>query len=120
LATSQFTVSVKSSTVDTDNGTRDNHLRKPEYFDADKYPLISFVSTRITQSTVSGRYFMFGNLTIKGITKPVQFGFSAAPSANGYVFNGEFEINRRDYGVGGSSMSLADNLKISLTVAANK
>jgi polyisoprenoid-binding protein YceI len=120
LSTSQFNVSVNSNTVNTDNGTRDKHLRKEEYFNVEKYPVITFVSTKITESTVAGRFFVIGNLTIKGVTKAVQFGFSATPSAVGYSFKGEFEINRRDYGVGGSSVSMADNLKVQLDISAKK
>jgi polyisoprenoid-binding protein YceI len=63
---------------------------------------------------------MVGNLTIKGITKPVQFGFSATPSATGYTFAGEFDINRRDFGVGGKSAVMADKLKVNLIVSAKK
>jgi polyisoprenoid-binding protein YceI len=120
LGTSQFNVTVNSNTVNTDNGTRDKHLRKEEYFNVEKYPVITFVSTKITESTVAGRFFVIGNLTIKGVTKAVQFGFSATPSAVGYSFKGEFEINRRDYGVGGSSVSMADNLKVQLDISAKK
>lgn len=120
LNTSQFNVSVNSNTINTSNSTRDKHLRKSEYFDVEKYPVITYVSTKITESTVAGRFFVIGNLTIKGITKVVQFGFSAAPTATGYSFKGEFEINRRDYGVGGSSVSLSDNLKVQLEIAAKK
>lgn len=120
LSSSQFTVSVNAATIDTDNGTRDKHLRKSEYFDVEKYPLISFVSTKITESSNAGRFYVTGNLSIKGVTKAIQFGFSATPTANGYIFSGGFEINRRDYNVGGSSISLADNLNISLSILANK
>lgn len=120
LNTSSFNVSVNSNTVDTDNGTRDKHLRKEEYFNVESFPLIRFVSTKVTKSTVAGRFYIFGKLTIKGVTKAIEFGFSATPSLTGYVFNGEFEINRRDYGVGGSSMSMSDNLKVTLIITANK
>jgi len=120
LSSSSFRVSVNSASINTGNSTRDGHLRKPEYFDVSKYPMISFVSNKITKSSIAGRYYVFGNLTIKGITKPVEFGFSGTPSPTGYVFSGEFEINRRDFGVGGSSMSMSDHLKVVLEVAANK
>jgi polyisoprenoid-binding protein YceI len=118
--TSQFNVSVNSNTINTDNSARDKHLRKSEYFDVEKYQVITYVSTKITESTVAGRFFVIGNLTIKGVTKVVQFGFSATPTATGYSFKGEFEINRRDYGIGGSSVSMADNLKVQLNIAAKK
>jgi polyisoprenoid-binding protein YceI len=120
LNTSTFNVSVNSNTVDTDNSSRDKHLRKEEYFNVEKYPLLTFVSTKITKSTSAGRFYIFGSLTIKGITKAIEFGFSATPTSTGYAFKGEFEINRRDFGVGGSSVSMSDNLKVTLDIAANK
>jgi polyisoprenoid-binding protein YceI len=59
-------------------------------------------------------------LTIKGTTKPVEFGFAATPQEGGYLFEGEFEINRLDYKVGDKSISLQDNVKVSLKVFAKK
>jgi polyisoprenoid-binding protein YceI len=120
LATSSMNVSVDANSVNTDNGSRDKHLRKEEYFNVEKFPLLTFVSTKITESSTAGRFFIFGNLTIKGVTKAIQFGFSATPSASGYAFTGDFEINRRDFGVGGSSAVMADKLKVTLTVSAKK
>lgn len=120
LNTSSFNVTVNSNTVDTDNGTRDKHLRKEEYFNVEKYPLIRFVSTKVTKSTVAGRFYVFGNLTIKDVIKPIEFGFSAKAVSGGYEFNGDFEINRRDFGVGGSSISMSDNLKVNLVITAKK
>ena len=120
LTGSRFNVTVNSSTVNTDNNSRDEHLRKSEYFDVAKYPLISFVSNVIIESTVAGKCFVTGNLTIKGVTKLVQFNFIATASANGYIFEGSFDINRRDFGVGGNSISLSDNLKVFLTISATK
>ncbi len=120
LGNSKIDVSIESKTINTDNGARDKHLRKDEYFGVEKFPLISFVSTKITESSVAGRYFVFGNLTIKGITKSVQFGFSATPNETGYKFNGEFDLNRRDFGVGGNSVSLSDKLKVVLDITAKK
>ncbi len=119
LSNSNFNVSVNASTIDTDNSTRDKHLRKTEYFNVEKFPLITFTSTKISESSVAGRFFVVGNLTIKGVTKVVQFGFSATSKDNGYVFKGDFDINRRDYGVGGSSISMSDNLKVSLDITAS-
>lgn len=113
-----FDVTVDAATVDTDNKSRDGHLRKPEYFDAEKFPVIRMVSTRIQPTAVAGTYLFTGNLTIKGITKSLQFPFRVNKSGDGYLFTGEFNINRRDFGVGGSSVSLSDNLKVSLSILA--
>jgi len=120
LTASNFAVTVDATTIDTDSEMRDEHLKEDEYFDVAKYPVISFKSTKITKSSSAGRYYMFANLTIKGITKPVELGFSATPKDGGYFFEGEFEINRRDFTVGDKSISLQDKVKISLKVFAKK
>jgi polyisoprenoid-binding protein YceI len=120
LSVSSIDVTVDANTIDTDNESRDGHLRQKEYFDVAAYKTIRFKSTKITVSTVAGRYYVFGELTIKGVTKPVEFGFGATPKDGGYVFDGTFRINRRDFGVGGSSISLSDNLTVSLSVLAKK
>lgn len=117
-AASSFDVTVDASTIDTDNETRDGHLKKEEYFNVDTYKTLQFKSTKVLFSKVAGRFYMYGNLTIKGVTKPVEFGFSAVPKNGGYVFTGEFQVNRRDFGVGGSSVSMSDKLTVSLSVAA--
>jgi polyisoprenoid-binding protein YceI len=118
FAASSFDVTVDAATVDTDNSSRDGHLRRSDYFDAGTYKTIHFKSKKVTRSSVAGRFYVFADLTIKGVTKPVEFGFSATPKNGGYVFEGEFTVNRRDFGVGGSSASLSDNLTVSLTVFA--
>jgi polyisoprenoid-binding protein YceI len=118
LTSSAFDVTVDASTINTDNNSRDEHLRQAEYFDATAFKTIRLTSTKIALSSTAGRYYMYGNLTIKGVTKPVEFGFSATPKDGGYVFDGELKINRRDFGVGGSSVSMADKLTVSLSVLA--
>jgi polyisoprenoid-binding protein YceI len=117
-AASSFDVTVDANTIDTDNSSRDGHLRTAEYFDVSTYKTLHFKSTKVVLSSISGRFYIYGNLTIKGVTKPVEFGFGATPKNEGYVFDGEFTINRRDFGVGGSSISLSDNLTVSLSVFA--
>lgn len=119
LSTSFFDVTVDASTVDTDNNTRDGHLRKEEYFDVTKFPTIHIKSTQ-TQMDKNGKFILKGNLTIKGITKPIQFHFIPTAKKNGgYTFSSyDLTINRRDFTVGGNSISLSDDVKISLSVLA--
>jgi polyisoprenoid-binding protein YceI len=120
LERSFFDVSVDVKTVNTDIESRDNHLRKPEYFDVEKFPKILFKSTKITKTNKPEYLFVFGQLTIKGITKEVKFPFSYQAKNGGYLFEGEFTINRLDFGVGGQSFSLSDELTVSLSVFAKK
>ena len=115
-----FNVSVEASTIDTDSEMRDEHLKEDEYFDVLKFPLISFKSTRVSASSTPGRFYMFADLTIKGTTRPIEFGFSATPKDGGYLFDGEFTIDRLDYKVGDKSFSLQDKVVVSLKVFAKK
>jgi polyisoprenoid-binding protein YceI len=109
---SVFNVTVDANTINTDIDMRDSHLRKEEYFNTEKYPTINFVSTAVTANNVTG------NLTIKGVTKQISFPFTVKPSAGGYLFEGSFEINRRDFGVGGGSVSLSNSATVNLKVQA--
>jgi polyisoprenoid-binding protein YceI len=118
LPNASFDVSVAATTVNTGNKTRDGHLRKDDYFDVAKYPRITIKSTKITATNKAGYYYFFGTLTIRDVTKEISFPFTAAPNEGGYLFKGDFKINRRDFGVGGSSISMADNLTVSLSVYA--
>lgn len=120
LSMANFDVSVEAKTVDTDIKARDKHLRKAEYFDVEDYPKMTFKSTKITKTNKPEYLYIFGNLSIKGITKEVKFPFTFTPKDDGYLFEGEFEINRRDFGVGEKSFSLSDDLTVKLSVFAKK
>ncbi len=113
-----FDVTVDASSIDTDNGSRDGHLRKPDYFDVKKYPVIHLVSTKIQATDKQGIYSFSGDLTIKGTTKAVKFNFKVNKRDDGYVFTGEFPLNRRDFNVGDDSISLSDNLNVALSIFA--
>lgn len=113
-----FDVTVEASTINTDNNSRDKHLRKAEYFDVEKYPVIHIVSNKIQATDKPGIYLLNANLTIKDVTKSVSFNFKVNNLNKGYLFTGEFPINRRDFKVGGNSVSLADNLNVSLSIFA--
>jgi polyisoprenoid-binding protein YceI len=114
-----FDVSVDANTINTGTEMRDNHLRNDTYFDVKNYLRIRFVSTKVTASTKPGVLFIFGKLTIKNQTKDISFPFTTTATNEGYLFKGEFTINRRDFGVGGASV-ISDNLEVQLSVLAGK
>jgi polyisoprenoid-binding protein YceI len=120
LGNSRFEMSVVSSTVFTKNRSRDNHLREKDYFFTEKFPAIYLASTSITKSNQNGYYVFEGELYIKGISKKVSFEFSAKPAISGYVFKGEFEMNRSDFRIGSNSISLSDQVIVSLNVMTIK
>jgi polyisoprenoid-binding protein YceI len=106
---------VNSKSLNTGNNMRDGHLRKPEYFDADKFPKILLQSTKIEKTgpvTFKGTF----NLTMKGITKEVIIPFTFMKIPEKTELKGSFSINRRDFGIGGKSISMSDNVTIGLSV----
>jgi len=119
-AEATFDVSVDAKTVDTDVESRDNHLRKVEYFNVEKFPTLNFKSSKVTKTNSAEFLYMFGNITIKGVTKEIKFPFKATQKDDGYLFEGNFKLNRRDFGVGGNSLSLSDELTVNLSVFAKK
>ena len=120
LTSCVFDVSVDANTVNTGINGRDNHLRKEEYFNIEKFPKISFVSKHLSATGKSGNYIITGNINIKGTVKEISFPFTATPQNDGFLFEGTFKLNRRDFKVGGSSLILSDNLIVSLSVIAKK
>ncbi len=118
LAVANFDVSIDAASVNTDNSLRDSHLRGESYFDVKNYPRIRFVSTKVTGGK-NGAFVITGKLTIKKQTKVISFPFSATPSDDGYLFKGSFNMNRKDYDVGGTS-TISDNLDVSLNILAKK
>jgi polyisoprenoid-binding protein YceI len=66
----EVTFSAKTASIDTDNERRDNHLKSPDFFEAEKFPDISFKGTLAKNG---GKYKLKGDLTLKGVTKPVEF-----------------------------------------------
>ena len=120
LNNSTFNVSVNANTINTDNSARDKHLRKEDYFHVEKFPTISFASSKISKTGTAGKYTVAGNLTMKGTTKPIEFDFTATPTNNGFSFKGSFTINRRDFNVGGKSLPLSDILIVNLDITTNK
>ncbi|MEO1451659.1 MAG: YceI family protein [Bacteroidota bacterium] len=106
----QIFASVGTSTIDTGIGMRDRHLKKDDYFHAEKYPRLTFTSTAIRKS--DDGYIAVGTLDIKGTQKEVEVPFTFENN----VFQGELSLNRRDYGVGGKSLTLSNSVFISIRI----
>ena len=67
----KITLTAKVASINTDIEARDAHLKTADFFDAEKYPALTFQSTKIVKVT-SKKGFVYGNLTFHGITKPVK------------------------------------------------
>lgn len=119
FSATKLKVTIDAKSINTGIGMRDDHLRKQEYFDVTRFPTIQFISTKIVKGN-AGEGIITGKLTIKNVTKEISFPFTYAINNGSPRFKGEFKINRRDYQVGGNSMSLADELTVILDVPFKK
>ncbi|MHA4809054.1 YceI family protein [Flavitalea flava] len=104
--------------ITTNNDQRDGHLKGADFFEADKFPKLSFESTSLTKRGAD-EYELKGNLTIKGVTKPVTFEVEyggTATDSYGQVKAG-FElagkINRKDFGLTWNATTEAGGLVVS-------
>ncbi|WP_153398023.1 YceI family protein [Ornithinicoccus halotolerans] len=99
LADSSVSATVQMASVDTRNTDRDGHLVSPDFFDVETYPTMTFRSAQVTETS------MTGDLTIKGVTRPVTFdlefnGTSDDPWGGVRAgFEATTTINRKDWGL---------------------
>ena len=102
-AKSSVEFTIQTASIDTGNPKRDDHLRTPDFFDAAKFPTISFKSTAVAKKSES-EYAVTGDLTMHGVTKrvtlPVTFlGFGKTARGEKAGFEIETTVNRKDYGI---------------------
>ncbi len=103
LSTFNAEVTIQVSSIDTNSEARDNHLKAPDFFDVEKFPTITFKSTRLEKRGEGA--VMVGDLTIKDVTKEITFPVSVSGpvqspfGATVIGIQGETVINRQDYGV---------------------
>lgn len=103
-AASSVTITIKGESIDTRNEQRDAHLRSNDFLDLANHPEITFVST-VVEPLGDDTYKVTGDLTIRGVTKPVSFdlqytGSAVDPFGNLRIgFEGSTTINRKEWGV---------------------
>ncbi|HEX7106734.1 MAG TPA: YceI family protein [Acidothermaceae bacterium] len=103
-AKSSVSITIEGASIDTRNEQRDAHLRSNDFLDLANYPQITFNSTKV-EPQAGDVYRVTGDLTIRGVTKPVTFdleftGSAVDPFGNTRVgLEGSVKINRKDWGV---------------------
>jgi len=108
-------VTVDASTIDTGIALRNKHLRDEDYFDVKQFPTLRFVSEKIVTSA-DGKGTANGTLTIKKTSKKVSIPFTYRLENGVPYFEGKFKIDRREFGVGGKSLSLSDEVNVTIAV----
>ena len=126
-ASVDFSVDVAS--VNTDDEKRDGHLKSDDFFNAEKFPKMTFKVVKIKPGKIKGTYDMVGDLTIKGVTKKENFtAIGAAKTVKDpwgnvrYAFKISGKINRMQYGLKWNSaieaggVAVSEEVKIECTI----
>ena len=130
-AASSVNVSIKTATIDTGVADRDKHLRSADFFDTDKFPEITFKSTKIAPTSRKDVYDVTGDLTMHGVTKqitvPVEvLGWQSGAQGERVGFSLSTTVNRKDYGVlwnralDNGGFMLGDDVEVNVAVEAVK
>ena len=120
---SSVNVTIKTASVNTDNTSRDNDLRSAGFFDAEKFPEITFQSKSVEKK--GSDYVAHGTLTIKGVAKDVDLPFELKGPADagrmGKVMgaHASLTVNRQDFGVAKAPGMVGNEIKIDLNVEAH-
>lgn len=119
LKESFINAKIRVKSIFTDSEARDEHLMKSDYFDVEKYPEIAFKSSEIEKNK-DGNYIVKGVLIIKGTKKTIENFLKIKQEEKSISMLANFAINRKDFGVGGSSFVLSKNVNIKMVYVANK
>lgn len=105
VAATKVNATIAVATVNTNNERRDNHLKGADFFDVEKFPTMTFASTKVEQAS-AGTLKVTGDLTMKGVTKPVVLTVDGPTDAIKDQRGGTkraaaatTRINRKDFGV---------------------
>ena len=120
-AKSSVEVTLPLANLDTHVSALDEHLKKPDFLDADKFSTVTFKSTKV-QAEGAGKYKVTGDLTVHGVTKPVvldaklnKSGEHPMLKVQAIGFDATATIKRSDFGVGAYVPNVSDEIKIRIT-----
>ena len=120
-------VTINTASIDTRQEQRDNHLRSADFFDAEKFPVITFRGTRVEGDT-DKKFRLFGDLTIKDVTREIALEVEKEGEGNDpwgnlrTAFSAQTKIDRRDFGLTwnqvleAGGVVVGDEIKISIDV----
>lgn len=130
MTKSSVDVKIQVGSIDTDNTDRDNHLRSADFFDVENYPEMVFKSDSVTKE--DDKYVMHGQLTLHGVTKPIDVHFEFLGKINSpwgqevIAFDGTASLSRKEYGMTwnktleAGGLLVGDEIKIEIHIEAVK
>lgn len=118
---SQVSVTLPLSALDTHVSALDSHLKEADFFDADKYPTITYKSTQV-QALGHDKFKITGDLTVHGVTRPVvldatlnKVGADPMTKAQSIGFDATGTLKRSEFGVGAYAPGVSDEIMLRIT-----
>lgn len=118
LEKSSLSATVEAVTIKTGIDMRDRDLQEEKYFNSGQFPLIAVASQKLYRK--GAQYAGLFNVSIKGVTKQIEIPFEYTETGDTAEFKGSFTMNRRDFGVGGKTLTMAETLDVNILVKAKK
>ncbi len=121
LKTALFDITIGTAVFNTGVTEWNKKLKDESFLNPAKYPVIHLKSTSVTQDKAGSIvYTIHGDLTIKGVTKPVNIQFTTMPLGTGYIFRGGFNISRLAYSLGRKDDKLDDPVSVFMEIRTEK
>jgi polyisoprenoid-binding protein YceI len=126
LDNSKADITIDTASINTRIDKRDAHLRSPDFFDAAKYPAITFVSTKFTPGYITGK------LTMKGVTKVITIPVTISGPVKTMMgtqaigITGSVTVNRQDWGINWNKtldkggVAVSDNVLVTISIEADQ
>ena len=118
FAASFVSLSIPANSIKTGISMRDSHLKKQEYFNVTMFPDIKLKSKFFGKQ---GKEFKgYFALTLKGVTKDISFPFTVKVENGRRIYEGSFVLNRLDYGIGGKSLVMGNEVIVKFNIVVEE
>jgi polyisoprenoid-binding protein YceI len=122
---SKVNIEIKTTSVNTGNGKRDDHLRSSSFFDVKQFPTATFASKSV-KAGGDKKYSVTGDLTVHGVTKPVTIEMENVGKSKGMQgeelagFYGTVALKRSDFGINYMPDGLSDDVQLTVSFEGAK
>lgn len=113
----KFDVVIDVASINTGIDLKNKHAKSDKWFDAEKYPVIHFVSSSVVQSDTG--FAVRGELELHGIKKVIEIPFTFRSDAGRSAFYGKFKVNRGDFAIGKTNGKDSDSTAVEVYVPVN-
>ncbi len=122
LARGKITVEIQTNSLYTDNEKLTQHLKSPDFFDVNTHPKATFTATMIRplNGDQAATHLVTGDLTLHGVKKSITVPVTVAPGDRGLTLTATFTIQRKDFGMTFGEGQVNNDVRVKLSLRAEK